>query len=127
MQNHRNLLIWQQSHALAIETQRVLRCFPRSGHGKLKSQIAGAVESIVFNIVEGCGAESTKEFARFLGISIKSTTEFGGQLELAREYGIVRHAACKRLTQEATEIRRMTYGLRKKLRDKDRDDEKDTG
>ena len=41
----------------------------------LKSQMVNAGESIAFNIVEGCGSRSPKEFARFLDISTKSTLE----------------------------------------------------
>jgi four helix bundle protein len=48
-----------------------------------------AAESIVFNIVEGCGARSRKEFARFLDVSIKSCSELEAELELAKDYGVL--------------------------------------
>lgn len=40
-----------------------------------------AAESITTNIVEGCGAATRREFARFLDISIKSTSELEYQLQ----------------------------------------------
>jgi four helix bundle protein len=40
-----------------------------------------AAESIPFNIVEGCGAHTRKDFARFLDISIKSSLELEAQLQ----------------------------------------------
>lgn len=115
MQDYRRLLVWKRAHTLAIEVRRTTRRFPRTGYGALQSQIMRAAESVVFNIVEGCGGRSPKEFARFLDISIKSTSEVECQLELAKGYGVLGHQAWQRLTIEAVEIRRMLCGLRKKV------------
>lgn len=75
-----------------------------------------AAESILFNIVEGCGADSNKEFARFLGISVKSSQELEGQLQLAHDGGALHRREWRALTAETVEIRRMTCGLRAKVR-----------
>jgi four helix bundle protein len=56
--------------------------FPRTGYRSLREQIVAAAESIPFNIAEGCGASSQKEFARFLEISIKSANELEAELQL---------------------------------------------
>ena len=74
-----------------------------------------AAESIVFNIVEGCGARGAREFARFLDIAIKSTMELAAQLELARDYGVLNPAAWQPLTTRTTDARRMLCGLRAKV------------
>jgi len=71
MQDFRKLVVWQKAHAFALEIRRVTEGFPR----ELRDQIRSAAESIVNNIVEGCGASSRKEFARYLDISIKSASE----------------------------------------------------
>jgi four helix bundle protein len=42
---------------------------------ELKSQITRAAESTGYNIVEGSADATRKEFARFLDVSIKSTSE----------------------------------------------------
>ena len=115
MQNHRRLLVWQRSHGLAVKVRRTTRRFPRTGYGSLQSQMTRAAESILFNIVEGAGATSQKDFARFLDVAVKSSTELESQLELARDYGILSRADCRRLVGEATEIRRMLCGLRAKV------------
>ena len=75
MQDHRELRAWRKAYALTIEVRRATRLFPRTGYGSLQSQMIQAVESVIFNIVEGCGRRSQKDFARFLEISIKSTSE----------------------------------------------------
>lgn len=115
MQPFRRLDVWKRAHAHALNVRRATRSFPRSGYTKLKSQIVASAESIVFNIVEGCGANTNPEFARFLDISIKSTMELEAQLQLARDYGILHEREWRTLTAETVEIRRMLCGLRKRV------------
>lgn len=74
-----------------------------------------AAESVLFNIVEGCGCRSRKEFARFVEISIKSTSELECQLELAKDYGAMGRADHDKLSAEAVQIRRMLCVFRAKL------------
>ena len=115
MQDHRTLRVWAKSHALAVEVRRATRRFPRSGYGALQSQITRSAESVLFNIVEGCGCRGEKEFARFLDISIKSTAELECQLELAKDYGILGNREYQTLAKEAVDIRRMLCGFRTKV------------
>jgi four helix bundle protein len=72
-----------------------------------------ASESVACNIVEGSGATSRKEFARFLDISIKSTSELEYQLQLAMDYGVLTKNDWRSLTAETVDIRRMLCGLRR--------------
>jgi four helix bundle protein len=115
MQDYRNLRVWRHVHHLALEIRRVSRGFPRSGHASLSSQIARAAESISFNIAEGCGATSQREFARFLDISIKSTLELEAQLELTKDYGILGSEDWKDVSRLVIDVRRMLCGLRSKV------------
>jgi len=117
MQDHRKLKVWSRSHALAVAARKAVRSFPRAGYGTLHSQIIRAVESIPLNIAEGCGASSQKEFARYLSISIKSSSELQAQLELARDHGALPETKWKGLSDETVEIRRMVCGLRAKVLD----------
>ena len=87
MQDFRRLRVWRHATALALNTRRVVNRFPR-GYAELKSQMVTSAESIVNTIVEGCGAATQREFARFLDISIKSATELEGEYELAHKYEI---------------------------------------
>jgi len=77
--------------------------------------MTSAAESIAFNIVEGCGAESAKDFGRFLDIAIKSAMELEYQLTLARDYGLLPSPEAEILREHTVEARRMLYGLRKKV------------
>ena len=119
MQDYRKLLVWRRAHTLVLNVRTATRRFPRSGYAQLKSQMTTAAESIAFNIVEGCGAATRKEFARFLDISVKSATETHYQLQLARDYGVMRDSDWTQYSAEAIAIRKMLYTLRKKVLDAD--------
>jgi four helix bundle protein len=117
MQDFRRLLVLQRAHAFALDVRRVTDAFPRVGYADLKSQLRRAAESIATNIVEGCGASSRKEFARFLDISIKSASEVDYQLQFARDLGVLPHARWKPLAQEVVELRKMLSALRRTVLD----------
>ena len=74
-----------------------------------------AAESIVFNIVEGCGTSTAREFARFLEIAVKSASEVESQLELARQYGVLGQSGWKSLTSSVVTLRRMLCVLRQRV------------
>ena len=89
MQDFRRLLVWSRAHAFAIRIRRLTRRFPGVGYSEFKAQLVSAAESIANNIVEGCGAATNKEFARFLDISIKSASELDYRIELAKDYALI--------------------------------------
>ena len=120
MQDFRQLDVWRRAHALSLDVQRAARAFPR-GHGDLRAQLIRAVDSIPSNIVEGCGAATNKEFARFLDMSIKSAFEVDYRLELAHEYELISSTTWQDLTAEVVEIRKMTYRLRQAVLARDAD------
>jgi four helix bundle protein len=112
VQDFHQLHVWVRAHAFAIDIRSCADHFPRS-FAEFRSQIVRAAESIVSNIVEGCGAATRKEFARFLDISIKSASEVEYRLQLARDNGLMPGPAWKVRTDEVVEIRKMLYGLRR--------------
>ena len=124
MQDYRNLHVWKRAHALAQAVRRaVWRYFPRRGYAQLVDQLTRAAESVAENIVEGCGAATQREFARFVDMAIKSANETEYELLLSRDYGILPPQPWRDLSTETAEIRMMTYGLRRRV--KERADEED--
>jgi hypothetical protein len=65
--------------------------------------------------VEGCGAASPREFARFLDMAIKSSSEVEGQFELAKDFGVLPEADWHTLTKEVISIRRQLCALRARV------------
>jgi four helix bundle protein len=121
MQDYRKLKVHARAHKQAVSIRKAVEAFPKRGFAEFRSQLTTAAESIPFNIVEGCGAESRPEFARFLQISIKSAFELESQLDLAKDYGILPEERWARLSKETVDIRKMTCGLRKRVLDSNRD------
>ena len=68
MRDFRKLQVWERSHELTSQ-------FPREEIYGLTNQIRRACTSIPTNIAEGCGRESTADFARFLQIAMGSASE----------------------------------------------------
>ena len=121
MQDYRKLHVWRKAHALALNVRQCTMRFPRAGFGELKLQITSSAESIPSNIVEGCGAFSRKEFARFLAISIKSANEMEYQLLLVRDNSILNPTAWESLTSQTIEVRKMLCSLRAKVLESESD------
>jgi four helix bundle protein len=114
MQDYHKLHVWQRAHPFAVEVARIAEGF-RPGFSGARDQLINAAQSIVHNIVEGCGAATQLEFARFLDMSIKSSSDVEYALESARDNDLIDVATFDRLAKEVIEIRKMLHGLRKRL------------
>lgn len=115
MQNFHNLRAWNEAHGLAIAIRHLSFRFPKSEYGSLRNQMVRAAESIGDNIAEGSGAATNAEFARFLDMAIKSSSELESQIERAHAYGLTRDAEHQSLAKHVCDVRKMTWGLRKKV------------
>ncbi len=115
MREFRKLFVWRRAHALHIAIDEACRRVRRRDFANLKTQLTRAAESIPANIVEGCAADTPRDFARYLGISIKSANETEYHLLSAGERGALRAADASALMAETVEVRKMMYGLRKRL------------
>jgi four helix bundle protein len=113
------LEFWRRSHALAIAIHEIARGMRGSDFATLRAQLTRAADSVAATIVEGCGASSAREFARFLDMSIKSASETEYHLLSARDRGALTEARWRVLSTEAVEIRRMTHAYRKRLLEED--------
>lgn len=83
-----NLIIWQKAMDFGESINRLSYNFPKEEMYNLSSQIRRAVDSIALNISEGAIEQSSLEFKRFLGYSIRSLAEVVTCLHKAkgREY-----------------------------------------
>lgn len=115
MQDYRKLRVHGKAHGLMLAVKRATLRFPQRGYGDLARQMTSAAESIPFNIVEGCGASSQRDFARFLDVSIKSSMELEYQLKVAMDYQVLDVPAGNAYGDQIVEVRRMLCGLRAKV------------
>ena len=123
MREFRKLIVWRRAHALNIAVDVACRPLRRREFANLRSQLTRAAESIPSNIAEGCAALTQREFARFLGIAIKSANETEYHLLAAIDRGALPQLAADPLMAEAVEVRKMLFGLRTRVLEDDDDDD----
>jgi four helix bundle protein len=112
----KKLKVWQKAHVLAMDVHRVAGQIRGAKHASLRSQMTRAAMSVPTNIVEGCGQQSTREYARFLRIALNSTTELEYHLVAARDLAVVRASDSVTLISQVIEVRKMLYGLLRYLK-----------
>lgn len=71
--------------------------------------------SIPANIVEGTAQKSSRQFARYLQISLGSTSELEYHLILVRDTAIISKSDFESLNSQVIGVRRMLYALMRKL------------
>ncbi len=74
-----------------------------------------AAISVGANIVEGYSKHSTKEFRRYLDISIGSVTELEFFIELSYELGYIKQLQYQSTNNLIVEVKKLLYSFRKSL------------
>lgn len=115
MPDFKQLKVWKQSHAMAIEAHRVATRMRGAAHTSLRNQLVRAAMSVPTNIVEGRGQKSEPEFSRFLGYSIASLSELEYHLMIAHDIEAIRDTDFRSLVAQIKTIRPMLHALQKKL------------
>ncbi len=87
--DYRKLRVFQLADDLVVHIYRATRAFPPEERYGLRSQIRRAAVSTVANLVEGSGRVSTREYARFVDISVGSASEADYLLDLAGRLGLL--------------------------------------
>jgi four helix bundle protein len=83
--SYRDLEVWKNGVKLAKDIYRLTETFPNHELYALTSQLRRASVSVSSNIAEGFVRNSTKDFVRFLYISLGSLAEIETQIEIAKE------------------------------------------
>jgi four helix bundle protein len=84
-------------------------------YASLRNQIFRAAMSIPANIAEGRRQKSEKEFARFLGYALNSSSELEYHLIVARDTKVITNADFVSLVTQTITVRKMLYGLLKRI------------
>lgn len=110
------LKVWQKAIDLTAGVNSVIKKFPADERYVLSPQMQRAADSIALNIAEGSTGQSNKEFARFLGIALRSGIEVVSCLHIAQRRNIIDQQDFDRIYNALTEISKMIQSLRRKLR-----------
>jgi four helix bundle protein len=115
MQPFTELKVWQRSHALVLQIYRLTGKFPADERFGLTAQLRRAATSVPTNIAEGSRRQHRPDFARFLNIAEGSLGEVEYLVMLSRDLDYVEKEIARPLFDEANEIARMLYALRRKV------------
>lgn len=111
VQSYRDLVAWQKSVELVVETYPYTQNFPRTETYGLVSQLRRAAVSIPSNIAEGHARLSTGEFGHFLAQAPGSLVELETQVLIAERLGYMAALQSAALFKRTTEIGRVINGL----------------
>jgi len=115
IQRHEDLLVWQKSMDLVIESYRLAQRLPLNERYGLASQIRRASVSVPANIAEGFGRWHKKEFLRFLLLANGSLKELETHMEIGRRLTFFASSELTKALKMADEVGRMITVLRGKL------------
>ncbi|RQP11864.1 MAG: four helix bundle protein [Chryseobacterium sp.] len=115
MRDFRKFEVWQLSHIITLKVYELSRNFPREELFGLTSQIRRSFASIGYNISEGCGRNSDKEFANFINIALGSASEAEYQFLLARDLDYVEAENYDAIQEEIVLLKKKLVSLWNKL------------
>jgi four helix bundle protein len=84
---HKDLDVWKEAIQFVKRVYEATSSFPKSELFGIANQLRRSAVSIPSNIAEGAARGTTKEFIRFLYISLGSLSELETQLIVSKELG----------------------------------------
>ena len=118
MSDFKKLRVWRKAHALTLNAHRVAATIRGAQYAALRSQMIRAAMSVPANIVEGREQKTEREFARFLGYSLASTSELEYHLIVARDLRAITDTDFGSTLGQLIDVRKMLHGLLAKLSQK---------
>jgi four helix bundle protein len=115
-QSYKDLVVWQKSIALCTQVYKLCEKFPRSELYGLTDQMKRAAVSVSSNIAEGQARQHRGEFVQFLSVANASLAELDTQRTIATNLNLIDSESSNSLDQDITEIRKMLYVLRARLK-----------
>ena len=117
MRDFRKFEVWQMSHQLTLKIYSITKHFPKEELFGLTSQIRRSFASIGYNISEGSGRNSDKEFANFVNIALGSSNKAENQLILAKDLGYINEIDFQNLLLELIVLKKKLVTLWNKLKE----------
>ncbi|MGH1519874.1 four helix bundle protein [Chryseobacterium sp. JK1] len=116
MRDFKKFEVWQLSHQITLKIYTLTKSFPKEEIFGLSSQIRRSFASIGYNISEGSGRNSDKEFAHFINIALGSSNEAENQLILAKDLGYINESDYQNTLEELTILKKKLVTLWNKLK-----------
>ena len=116
MRDFRQLRVWEEAHALVLAIYEVTKSLPKEELFALTNQMRRSSSSIPTNIAEGCGRETSKDYAHFLQIALGSAFELDYQILLAKDLRYIDEKNYLELNDRVDKVKRQLAILIKKIR-----------
>jgi four helix bundle protein len=111
MSDFKKLRVWRKAHALTLNVHRVAASIRGSQYAPLRNQMIRAAMSMSANIVEGREQRNEREFARFLGYALASTSELEYHFIVARDVRAITSTDFSSTVAQVIDVRKMLHGL----------------
>ena len=102
---------WKVSHQLALEVFKTTSKWPKAERFELTSQTRRAALSVPTNIAEGSAKKGSREFRRYLDISLGSLSELSYLLRFAKDLGFLGEDDHRALDQLRNRAGTLTWRL----------------
>jgi four helix bundle protein len=112
---YRRIKAWERCHQLCVAVYSVTSSWPHTERYGLTSQARRAAHSAAANIAEGCAKKGSREFRRYLDISLGSLSELSYTLLLAKDLEVLPEVEWKNLEDLQRKAGGMTWLLYKSL------------
>ena len=112
--SHHDLDLWKKSIDLVTEIYDATKLLPNDEKFSLTNQLRRAAISVPSNIAEGAARQSSKEFIRFLYISMGSLSELETQIIICKNLNYLTNT--DHLQNFIVDLKKMTNGLIKYLK-----------
>jgi four helix bundle protein len=106
---------WERCHQLCVAVYHATNSWPPAERYGLTAQARRAAHSAAANIAEGSAKKGSREFRRFLDISLGSLSELSYTLLLARDLHILREEEWGKLNELHRKAGGMTWLLYRSL------------
>ena len=116
MQNYKDLKVWVKAHSFTLQVYECTKVFPKEEQYSLTNQLRRSASSIPANIAEGCGKNSTAEFAHFLNIALGSANESEYFIILSKDLLYLKEEIFQTLFKLINEVKGMLIALINKVR-----------
>jgi four helix bundle protein len=115
---YHKLIVYQKSKTLTVLVYKHTQNYPNLELHGLVSQMRRAAVSVPANIVEGYTKPTSKDFARFLDISLGSLAELEFYFELSLELKYLSQNQYNELSSLSLEINKLLRSFQKSIRTK---------
>ena len=115
MQDFHSLDVWKRAHDLVLSMYKATQSMPREEIFGITMQLRRGTTAVATRIAEGSGREANAEFIIDLRKAIAGCNEVEYLLLLAKDLEHLNVEAFDRLTGETVGVRKMLYGLIRKM------------